>query len=95
MLEGTSLDIARFLASKARAGERTTYKQAAAAIAWGNPNGRGLGNYLGCVEIGGNPVGKISVDGGVRRILLDQLELVPATRQRPIGFRRDGRLAWR
>src|SRR5687768_11750357 len=46
MLEGISLDIARFLVSKARSGKRTTYKQVGEAIGWGNPKGRGLGSHL-------------------------------------------------
>lgn len=39
-------EIARFLASKARLGLRTTYQELADAVGWSHPNGRGLGKNL-------------------------------------------------
>jgi hypothetical protein len=46
MIDGTALEIARFLAEKAEAGFRTTYEQVAEEIGWGHPTGRGLGKHL-------------------------------------------------
>ena len=39
-------EIARFLASKAKLGQRTTYQELAAAVGWSHPTGRGLGKNL-------------------------------------------------
>lgn len=39
-------EIARFLVSKAKLGQRTTYQELAAAVAWSHPTGRGLGKNL-------------------------------------------------
>jgi len=39
-------EIARFLASKATLGQRTTYQELAGAVGWSHPTGRGLGKNL-------------------------------------------------
>jgi len=39
-------EIARFLASKAKQGQRTTYQELAIAVGWSHPTGRGLGKNL-------------------------------------------------
>lgn len=51
------------------------------------------GKFLGSTEIAGNLVGKVSMGGGVRRIPIDQLEVVPAAHEEPLEFLRDGRLS--
>ena len=71
MIEGTSLEIARFLASKAVAETRTTYGQVADEIAWSHPTGRGLGKLLEeilryCKERSLPPLTLIVVQKGTR-----------------------------
>lgn len=39
-------EIARFLAAKAKQGQRTTYQELADAVGWSHPTGRGLGKNL-------------------------------------------------
>jgi len=46
VISGVSLEIGRFLAARAGKKSRATYPDVAAAIGWGNANGRGLGNHL-------------------------------------------------
>jgi hypothetical protein len=46
LIDGTALEIARFLAGKAAARSRTTYEEVAQEIGWGHPTGRGLGKHL-------------------------------------------------
>jgi hypothetical protein len=83
MLEGTSSDIARFLASKAQSGKRTTYKEVAEAIGWGNPKGRGLGNHLEkilrhCNDNQLPPLTTILVPTGQRRPAPDAMSYITA-----------------
>jgi hypothetical protein len=46
VIEGTVLEIARFLAGKGGTSSRTTYEQVAGEIGWSRPTGRGLAKYL-------------------------------------------------
>ncbi|WP_300058481.1 HNH endonuclease signature motif containing protein [uncultured Roseobacter sp.] len=45
-MDALQFEIARFLASKAKAKQRTTYQEQADAIGWPHPTGRGLGKNL-------------------------------------------------
>lgn len=45
-MEPFQFEIARFLASKAKQRQRTTYQELAAAVGWAHPTGRGLGKNL-------------------------------------------------
>jgi hypothetical protein len=83
MLEGVSSDVARFLASKAQSGKRTTYKEVAEAIGWGNPKGRGLGNHLEkilhhCKDHGLPPLTTILVPTGERYPGPDAMQYITA-----------------
>ncbi|WP_283176140.1 hypothetical protein [Gemmobacter sp. 24YEA27] len=45
-MDSLQFEIARFLASKAALGQRTTYQEVGEAVGWNHPNGRGLGAHL-------------------------------------------------
>lgn len=55
-------------------------------------NPQEYGAFQGALESGGMLFGKVSFPGSVRRIPMDQLERVPATREEPIDLLRAGKL---
>jgi hypothetical protein len=48
-MNALQLEIAKFLAGKARRGSRATYQQVGEAVGWGHPTGRGLGSHLAVI----------------------------------------------